>query len=54
MCYRISGMDGVVYKDDSPDGEKLLDKSIRDFLGMGKDGFKAKKPKNVTRKEEKA
>ena len=54
MCYKLSGMDGVVGKNDAPDGEKLLDKSIKDFLGMGKDGFKAKKPKNVTRKEEKA
>lgn len=54
MNYKIAGMDGVVGINDAPNGEELLDKSIRNFLGMGKEGFNAKKPKNVTRKEEKS
>jgi len=49
--YEIQGMDGVDMT--NPSGEELLDKSIRSFLGMGKEVWKAKKPENVTRKQEK-
>ena len=52
MRYEIQGMDGVSRK--NPSGEELLDKSIKDFLGMGKEVWKSKKPQNVTRKEEKS
>ena len=45
-------MDGIATSADAPDGEELLDKSIRDFLGMGKKDWGAKKPENVTRKKE--
>lgn len=47
-CYKISGMDGITSSEDVPDGEKLLDKKIKDFLALGK----GPKPKNVTRKQE--
>ena len=52
MRYEIQGMEGVDAK--NPSGEELLDKSIRDFLGIGKDKFKSKKLQNVSRKEEKS
>jgi len=52
MRYEIQGMDGIATSADAPDGEELLDKSIRDFLGMGKKDWGAKKPENVTRKKE--
>ena len=54
MKYEITNMDGVVDCDNVPTGEELLDKSIRDFLGMGKKTFGAKEASNVTRKEEKS
>lgn len=54
MKYKITNMDNVVDCDDAPTGEELLDKSIRDFLGMGKKTFGAKEADNVTRKEEKS
>ena len=54
MCYKISGMDGIVTNAEAPNGEELLDKKIKDFLGMGKKDFGAKKPQNVTRKKEKS
>jgi len=54
MCYKISGMDGIVTSAEAPNGEELLDKKIKDFLGMGKKDFGAKKPQNVTRKKEKS
>jgi len=54
MCYKISGMDGIVTNANAPNGEELLDKKIKDFLGMGKKDFGAKKPQNVTRKKEKS
>jgi hypothetical protein len=49
MRYQIQGMDGVDMK--NPSGEELCDQSIRDWLALG---TKSKKPKNVTRKEEKS
>jgi len=49
MCYEIQGMEGLP---DNPSGEDLLDKSIRNFLGMGKKTWDVKKPSNLTRKKE--
>lgn len=36
MQYKITNMDGVVDCEDAPTGDELLDKSIRNFLEMGK------------------
>jgi len=49
MHYEIQGMEGVEMR--NPSGEELCDKSIRDWLALGGN---SKKPKNVTRKEEKS
>jgi len=49
MRYQIQGMESVDMK--NPSGEELCDQSIRDWLDLGS---KSKKPKNVTRKEEKS
>tara|TARA_R110000824_G_scaffold55257_14_gene152379 strand:- start:12502 stop:13059 length:558 start_codon:yes stop_codon:yes gene_type:complete len=54
MQYEITNMDGIADGDGTPTGDELLDKSIRDFLGMGKKTFGAKEASNVTRKEEKS
>jgi len=54
MTYKIEGMEGVVDAKEGPSGEELLDKSIKNFLGMGKKDFGAKKPQNITRKKEKS
>jgi len=51
--YQLEGMGDVVDGYDAPTGEELLDKSIKDFLGMGKKDWGAKKPENVSRKKEK-
>ena len=50
QSFKIGGMDGV--EDNTPESqEDRLDKSIKDFLSMGRD--QAKKPSNYTVKSEK-
>ena len=49
MVYLVDGMEGIEMR--NPSGEELCDKAIRDFLSLGGN---SKKPKNVTRKEEKS